>query len=67
MNLTAAQIASGVPGYQCIGRTFYANTPGRIKGVEAEIQAAPIARLSLDASMGYSKFNSADLDSPDPR
>ena len=59
--LTAAEIAAGTPGFQCIGTTYYTNTPGKVKGVEAEIQARPIDHLTLNASMGYSKFDSADL------
>ncbi len=62
--LSAAEIAAGTPGFQCIGRTYYTNTPGKVRGAEAEITARPIDRLSIDASMGYSKFSSADLDSP---
>jgi iron complex outermembrane receptor protein len=60
--LTAAEIAANTPGFQCIGTTYYTNTPGKVKGVEAEIEARPIDHMTLNASMGYSKFDSADLD-----
>jgi iron complex outermembrane receptor protein len=61
VTLTAAQIAGGTPGFQCIGRTYYVNTPGSVKGVEMEVQARPIGNLILNGSMGYSKFDSPDL------
>ncbi|MCW3835634.1 TonB-dependent receptor [Sphingomonas canadensis] len=52
----------GTPGYTCTSRTFFLNTPGKVKGFEAEIDARPIDGLSISATVGYSKFSSADLD-----
>ena len=63
-SLTAAEIANNTPGFQCIGRTYYVNTPGKVKGVEAEIEARPFERFSVGGSFGYAKFSSADLDAP---
>ena len=59
--LTAAEVAAGTPGFQCIGRNYYVNTPGKSKGVELEIEANPIDGLSLNATLGYAHFSSADL------
>jgi iron complex outermembrane receptor protein len=60
--LTASEIAAGTPGFTCVGRTFYQNTPGKVKGFELEVDFRPIDRLSLGGSIGYHKFTSADLD-----
>jgi iron complex outermembrane recepter protein len=60
--LSPAEQAAGTPGFQCIGRTYYVNTPGKIKGFEAEIEARPFSHFSVDGSMGYSHFASPDLD-----
>ena len=60
--LTAAEIAAGTPGYLCVGRTYYVNTPGVAKGFELDIEARPLDGLSLNATAGYSKFSSPDLD-----
>jgi iron complex outermembrane receptor protein len=59
--LTPAQIAAGTKGYQCIGRTYYVNTPGKVKGFEAEIEGRPVQHLTLSAEVGYTNFNSPDL------
>lgn len=58
---TAAEAAAG-PGVQCIGRTYNVNTPGKVKGVEAEVSATPIHGLTLTGSMGYQRFTSPDLE-----
>ena len=58
---TAAEIASGVPGFLCVGRSFYYNSPATIKGFEVELQANPINRLSITANVGYSKFTDAAI------
>jgi len=52
----------GVQGYECIGRTFFINTPGKVKGFEVEMQANPVDALSFNASIGYAKFTAPDLD-----
>ncbi len=60
-NLTPAEISAGTPGFQCIGRTYYTNTPGNVKGFEVEVEAHPINHLTLTGSLGYAKFDSPDL------
>jgi iron complex outermembrane receptor protein len=60
--LTQAEIASGVPGFTCVGRTFYQNTPGKVKGFEIEVELVPIDNLSLGGSVGYHKFEAPDLE-----
>ncbi|MFB0612634.1 TonB-dependent receptor [Aurantiacibacter poecillastricola] len=59
---TAQEIAQGVPGYTCIIRNFYQNTPAEIIGFEAEITAEPIDNLLFNGALGYSKFSSPDID-----
>lgn len=61
--VTACEPApDGTPGFECIGRNFYINFPGEVKGFEAEFEAAPISGLLITGSVGYAKFSSADLD-----
>lgn len=60
-NRTAAEIASNVPGFTCVTRTYYTNTPGKVKGIELEMEARPIDGLSINGSLGYAKFDSPDL------
>lgn len=60
--LTPAEQAAGTPGFACVGRTFYQNTPGKVKGFEIEVDFRPLDRLALGGSIGYHKFTSADLD-----
>jgi iron complex outermembrane receptor protein len=59
---TAQEVASNVPGYSCITRSFYKNTPANIKGFEAEMTAEPIDGLVLNGALGYHKFSSPDVD-----
>lgn len=59
---TAQEVASNVPGYSCITRSFYKNTPANIKGFEAEMTAEPIDDLVLNGALGYHKFSSPDVD-----
>lgn len=54
-------LAAGV-GVTCISRTFYLNSPGKIKGLEGEIELYPVDRLSITGSFGYSDFSAPDLD-----
>ncbi len=56
-------IANGV-GVACIPRTYFVNTPGKVKGFEIEIQANPIRGLEFNGSVGYANFSSPDLDNP---
>lgn len=60
--LTPQEVAAGQVGYQCVSRSYYVNYPGKIKGVEAELQAEPIEGLLIDGSVGYAHFSSEDLD-----
>jgi iron complex outermembrane receptor protein len=59
---TASEISSGVPGFTCVGRSFYFNYPAKIRGFEAEVQANPIEDLNINANVGYSKFTSRDIE-----
>lgn len=60
---TPAEAGSG-QGVQCIGRTFFVNTPGKAKGFELELEARPIDGLLINGSVGYSHFTSPDLNVP---
>ena len=60
---TAAEAAAGA-GVQCIGRTFYINTPGKAKGFELELEARPVDGLTINGSLGYTRFTSSDLRVP---
>jgi iron complex outermembrane receptor protein len=60
-NRTATEIGGGVPGFACVPRTYYTNTPGEVKGVEAEFEARPFDGLSLNGAVGYARFDSPDL------
>ncbi len=60
--VTVCQAApAGTPGFACIGDTFYVNDPGKVKGVEGEVEANPFEHLSITGSFGYSQFTSAGL------
>jgi iron complex outermembrane receptor protein len=52
----------GTAGFTCTSRTFYVNIPGKVKGLEAEIEANPFEGFTLSGTVGYSKFSSSDLD-----
>lgn len=58
---TCVDAPAGTNGYQCIGRAFFVNTPGKVKGFELEFDARPVVGLSLNGSLGYSKFTAPDL------
>lgn len=60
---TPEEIADGVPGYSCIIRNFYINTPAEIWGFEAEMSAEPVDGLLINGALGYHKFSSPDVDS----
>jgi iron complex outermembrane receptor protein len=53
--------AGGI-GVTCISRTFYLNSPGKVKGLEAEIDIRPVAGLAINGSVGYSSFTAPDLE-----
>jgi len=61
-NRTDQEVANNVPGYTCIGRTFYENTPGKVKGFELEFDFRPVDALSINGSLGYHKFTAPDLE-----
>ncbi len=50
-----------MPGFVCVPRTYYTNTPGEVKGIEAEFEARPIDKLSINGAIGYARFESPDL------
>jgi len=50
-----------VPGFACVGRTFYQNTPGKVKGFELEVDFRPLEGLAMGGTIGYHKFSSPDL------
>src|SRR5690606_269265 len=59
---TPQEIADNVPGFSCIIRNFYKNTPAEILGFEAEATAEPIDGLLFNAAVGYHDFSSPDVD-----
>lgn len=54
-------LAAGI-GVGCISRTNYINTPGKVKGVEAEIDWRPVEGLFINASGGWTDFNAPELE-----
>ncbi|HTM95985.1 MAG TPA: TonB-dependent receptor [Croceibacterium sp.] len=58
----ADEISGGVPGFSCITRSYYINTPATIWGFEAEATAEPIDGLVFNGALGYHKFSSPDVD-----
>ncbi|MCK5746941.1 MAG: TonB-dependent receptor, partial [Oricola sp.] len=54
-------IPNGI-GVACISKTNYLNTPGKVKGVEAEIDWRPIEGLFINASGGWTQFNAPELE-----
>jgi iron complex outermembrane receptor protein len=53
--------AAGI-GVTCIARTFFVTSPGKVKGLEGEIEIRPIDGLLINGSIGYAKFTAPDLD-----
>jgi iron complex outermembrane receptor protein len=49
-------------GIVCLGRTYYVNQPATIWGFEAEYTLNPLDPLTINGSVGYSKFDSYDID-----
>jgi len=58
---TPAEVAGGVAGFTCIGRTYYQNTPAKVKGFELEATINPVEPLLINAAVGYTRFTSPDL------
>lgn len=55
--------AAGI-GVLSIPRTYFINTPGKVKGFEIEMEARPIDGLAINAAVGFAKFDSPDLKLP---
>lgn len=57
----------GTPMAGTIGFNFspYISAPGVVEGIEVELQAAPIERLSLSYAVGYNRFKSDATDPSD--
>jgi iron complex outermembrane receptor protein len=56
----APNLAGGV-GILCIPRTYFVNTPGKVKGFEVEVEARPFDGMLINGSIGYAHFTSPDL------
>ncbi len=53
-------VARGI-GVTCISKTLYVNRPGKVKGLEAEIELRPVDGLLINVSGGWTKFNAPEL------
>lgn len=51
-------------GVTCLPRTNYVNTPGEVKGVEAELDWRPIEGLTINATGGWTQFTAPELTGP---
>jgi iron complex outermembrane receptor protein len=58
---TQAEIDAGVAGFTCVNRSFFVNTPAKVRGFEIEGTAEPIDGLLINGALGYNKFTSPDL------
>ncbi len=54
-------LAAGI-GVTCIPKTNYINTPGKVKGIEAELDWRPVEGLFINASGGWTQFNAPELE-----
>lgn len=52
--------AAGV-GVNCVARSYYYSVAGKVKGIEAEIEAEPVDNLHITGSMGYVKWKADDI------
>jgi len=59
-NTETRNLATGV-GILSIPRTYFVNTPGKVKGFELEAELRPIEGLSINGAVGFAKFDSPDL------
>ncbi len=48
-------------GIVCLTRTYYVNVPATVRGAELEYTIEPIDRLTINGSVGWSKFKSPDI------
>ncbi|MFC2951553.1 TonB-dependent receptor [Marinicaulis aureus] len=55
-----ANPAAGV-GVNCVARSYYYSVAGKVKGIEAEIEAEPVDNLHITGSMGYVKWKADDI------
>ncbi|WP_375201500.1 TonB-dependent receptor [Hyphococcus sp.] len=55
-----ANPAAGV-GVNCVARSYYYSVAGKVKGIEAEVEAEPIDNLYFTGSMGYVKWKADDI------
>ena len=53
-------LALGI-GVSCISKTNYINTPGKIRGIEVELEAQPIDGLTINLAGGYTNFDAPEL------
>ena len=51
----------GNAGIVCIGRTYYINEPGSVRGFELEYTINPVQNLLINGSVGWSKFWAPDI------
>jgi iron complex outermembrane receptor protein len=54
-------VADGT-GIVCTGRSYFTNQPAKIRGFEAEFTAEPVDGLTINGSVGWSKFTAPDLE-----
>jgi iron complex outermembrane receptor protein len=59
---TPEEAAAG-PGITCIGRFYYRNLPANIRGFELEYTIDPIENLTINGSVGWSRFMAPDIKS----
>lgn len=52
--------AAGI-GVSCVARSYYYSVAGKVKGVEAEIEAEPIDNFHITGSMGYVSWDAEDI------
>jgi iron complex outermembrane receptor protein len=57
---SATNVAPGT-GIVCLGRTYYTNQPATIRGAEVEFILNPLDALTINGSVGYSKFKAPDI------
>lgn len=58
----AAGTLPGNTGIVCFSRSYFRNQPATVRGIEAEYTLQPIENLTINGSVGWSKFQSPDID-----
>ncbi|MEZ5891756.1 MAG: TonB-dependent receptor [Parvularculaceae bacterium] len=56
-------LSAGI-GVTCIPKTNYVNTPGKVKGVELELDWRPVEGLAINATGGWTDFKAPELTGP---